>query len=110
MKPYPVLLALFLAPACAPTSSAPASAPDEVEWKMIKLQENFSTYDTDGDDLLSHEELKTAMIQNGGQNVTDSKVNKVMKFYDFNGDGKISLREAQSGAVSGPEELIDRVR
>lgn len=110
MKPFPVLLALLLAPACAPTTSTPVSDPDEVERKMIRLQENFPTHDTDGDDFLSRQELKTAMIKSGGRNVTDSRVTKVMKFYDFNGDGKISLREAQSGVVSGAEELIKEVR
>ena len=110
MKPYPVLLALLLVSACAPTPPKPAANPAEVEQKMIRLQENFSTHDTDGDDLLSHQELKTAMIKSGGRDVTDAKVDKVMDFYDSNKDGKISLREAQSGVVSGAEELIKEVQ
>ena len=97
-------LALLLFSACAPEPD-----PDAVERKMIRLQERFPMHDTDDDDHLSPEELKQAMIKSGVNDVTDTKVRKVTEFYDFNKDGKISLRETQSGVVTGAEALIDKV-
>jgi Ca2+-binding EF-hand superfamily protein len=110
MKSKPFLLIILFASACAPTPPNPPLSKEETLRKMIRLQQNFPAYDTNGDDRISRQELKSAMIKNHGKNVTDWKVDQVMDFYDFNQDQKISLREAQSGAVTGPEALIQKVQ
>jgi Ca2+-binding EF-hand superfamily protein len=46
------------------------------------------------------------MVRSGVKDPTEHQVSKVMRFYDFNRDGYISLREVQSGTVTGPEALI----
>lgn len=77
---------------------------------MIDLQTDFDKHDSNGDGSLSRDELKQTMIKMGARDTSDANVNRVMKFYDFDGDGRISLREAQSGAVSGAEALIETGR
>ncbi len=110
MKPILVFLPLILAfSACAPTPEAPELDPDAVERKMLSLQKNFNVIDTNDDDSVSPAEVKKAMIGSGSEDVSALRISKIMKFYDFNKDGKIDLREAQSGAVSGPEALIKKI-
>lgn len=103
------LLALLI-PACSPAPSQAPINPSEVEQKMIGLQENFDAFDTDADGYLSRQELKAGMVRIGAKDTSDKRVSKVIDFYDFNKDGKISLRETQSGAVTGPEALIKKVQ
>jgi len=110
MKPILVFLPLILAlSACAPAPKAPELDPVAVERKMLRLQENFNIIDSNKDDSVSPAEVKQAMINSGSANVSATRISKIMNFYDFNKDGKIDLREAQSGAVSGPEELIKKI-
>ena len=107
--PTAALLILALIPACSTAPSTPAPDPAAVEEKMIGLQEHFDDFDRNGDDQLSHAELKQGMIKVGAKDTSDARVSKIIEFYDFNRDGQISLREAQSGAVTGPEELIKKI-
>jgi len=84
----------------------PKLDPISVERKMLNLQKNFNIIDSNKNHSLSPAEVKQGLIRSGSTNVSDERVQKVVHFYDFNQDGKIDLREAQSGAVSGPQELI----
>ena len=102
-------LVLVLA-ACTPAAQKPQPDPIAVERKMLKLQENFNVIDSNKNDTLSPAEIKQAMIRSGSTDVSDERIGRIMKFYDFNRDGKIHLREAQSGAVSGPAELIKQIQ
>jgi len=111
MKPVLVFSSLILAlAACAPATKRPKLDPVAVERKMLRLQQNFNIIDSNKDDSVSPAEIKQAMIRSGSTNVSPQRINKVVKFYDFNRDGKIELREAQAGAVSGPEELIKEIQ
>ena len=104
-----VVTPLILLCACGTTSpEKPKYDVEETERKMMGLQQKFDLYDLDGNGLLTHEELTQGFIKAGIPDVTPEKVNKVIDFYDFNKDGMISLRETQSGQVSGAEELIKK--
>ena len=104
-----LFISLISLPACYPVAAKPKLDPASVERKMLKLQENFNVIDSNKNDSLSPAELKQAMIRSGSTDVSEKRVQNVMHFYDFNQDGKINLREAQSGAVSGPQELIKEI-
>ncbi len=105
-----ILPLLATIPACSSARKPPEPDPDLVWRKMLQAQQDFPKHDTDGDGRLSHSEVKQALIRSGSADTSDQKVSKVIAFYDFNKDGKISLRETQSGAVSGPDELIEQLR
>ena len=99
----PVLLA-----ACA-TSSSPTD-PEIVGRKMIGLQQKFDLIDTDGDGYLTRAEIIAGFDDIGVVDQSPETVDAIIDFYDFNKDGKLTLRETQSGAVTGPEELIRQYR
>lgn len=110
MKSYRlVFLSILWLPACSPVTEKPKLDPITVETKMLKLQEDFNVIDSNKNDSLSPAEVKQAMIRSGSTDSSEKRVQGIMHFYDFNRDGKINLREAQSGAVSGPEELIKEI-
>ncbi len=78
---------------CGSCSSAPGPIvpTTPVERQMIGLLEKFDRWDENGDGYLSQAELvKTKQL-------TGHKPAEVIAFYDTNGDGKISLKEAQKG-------------
>jgi hypothetical protein len=58
---------------------------------MIGLLEKFDRWDYNGDGELNLDELVT------GLKGTDFKPDRVIDFYDTNGNRRISLREAQEG-------------
>lgn len=60
---------------------------------MIGLLQKFDLWDLDGSGDLDLNEL-TKGIREGG---SDHPPENVMAFYDTNGDGRISLAEAQEG-------------
>ena len=103
MKPILALLPFLLA-AC---TTDPAS-PEVVGRKMIGLQEKFDLIDIDGDGYLTKKELMDGFDDLGVITQTPETADKIIKFYDFDKDGRISLREAQSGAVTGPDVLIEQ--
>ena len=86
-------------------SSDPRS-PEVVGRKMIGLQQKFDLIDTDGDGYLTKSEIIAGYDQLGVITQTPETADKIIQFYDFNKDDQISLREAQSGAVTGPDVLI----
>jgi Ca2+-binding EF-hand superfamily protein len=100
------LLCLPVLFACHHTESSTPHDPSEVQEKMIRFQMNFDELDRDGNGLLSREELRLGMIRSGVEDPSEHQVSKVMRFYDFNRDGNITLREVQSGTVTGPDALI----
>ncbi len=105
-SPLLVFLPLLSLHACSPVAGKPKLDPISVERKMLNLQKNFNIIDSSKNHSLSPAEVKQGLIRSGSTNVSDERVQKLVHFYDFNRDGKIDLREAQSGAVSGPQELI----
>lgn len=102
------LVPLVFLSACSNSSSKPKYSVAETERKMMGLQQKFDLYDLNGDGYLTHDELTKGFIAAGIPDVTTEKVDKVIDFYDFNKDGKISLRETQAGQVTGAEELIKK--
>ncbi len=75
------------------------------ERKMIGLLEKFDRWDEDGNGKLNHAELAHGLAG------TDHQPANVLKFYDTNLDGSISLREAQAGYARADEaEAIIRKR
>ncbi len=111
MRPYHLgLLAYLLLCACFQAAEKPSLNPRNVEQKMLDLQKNFNVIDTDRNDGLSPQEVKQAMVRSGSKDVSEKRIQKIIEFYDFNKDGKIELREAQSGAVSGPEAMINKIQ
>ena len=80
--------------------------PKVIDRKMVGLQQKFDLLDTNGDGYLTKSEIIAGFDAIGVVNQSPETADKIIKFYDFNKDGKISLRETQSGAVSGADELL----
>lgn len=83
--------------------------PRRVATRMKDLQIHFDDLDSDRDGRLTRAELLANAHKIEADRVDESNVGEIIGFYDFNKDGEISLREAQSGAVTGPEALIEKV-
>lgn len=83
--------------------------PQRVATRMRDLQIHFNRLDDDRDGRLTRSELLANAHKIDADRVDESNVDEVVGFYDFNKDGEISLREAQSGAVTGPEALIEDI-
>lgn len=107
MKKAICLFPLALLAACS--TSSPTD-PEVVGRKMIGLQQKFDLIDTDGDGYLTREELIAGFDDIGVVDQSPETVDAIIDFYDFNKDGKLTLRETQSGAVTGPEALIREYR
>ncbi len=73
-----------------------------VERKMLGLLEKFDRWDENGDGYLTANELHEA------ERIGNVPIEKIMKFYDTNGDQKISHGEAQRAyhRASEAEKLI----
>jgi hypothetical protein len=84
--------------------------PKVVDRKMIGLQQKFDLIDLDGDGYLTKQEIIGGFDDLGVVNQTPETADAIIAFYDFDGDQRVSLREAQSGAVSGADELLRRYR
>lgn len=67
------------------------------ERKMIGLMEKFDRWDEDGNGQLDHAELTHGLAGTAHQPAN------VIKFYDTNHNGSISLREAQAGYARADE-------
>ena len=107
MKALIALPALLLIASCA--TEAPTD-PAVVGRKMIGLQQKFDLIDTDGDGFLTREEIVAGFDDIGVVDQSPETVDAIIDFYDFDKDAKLSLRETQSGAVTGPEALIREYR
>ena len=57
-----------------------------------KLREVFAFFDEDNNNEISHDELKKALNQLGG-NYTDRQIAKMIRKIDTNGDGSINFEE-----------------
>lgn len=93
----PAALALFSLAACSP---GPGTAIPETrsEKQMLGLMEKFDRWDFNGDGELSAKEISTGIAGvQGTQKGVTYKAADVVKYYDKDGDGKVSLREAQAG-------------
>ncbi|MGB6222739.1 EF-hand domain-containing protein [Haloferula sp.] len=101
------LIPLALLTACSTPSP---TDPEVVGRKMIGLQQKFDLIDTDGDGYLTREEIIAGFDDIGVVDQSPETVDAIIDFYDFNKDGKLTLREVQSGAVTGPEALIREYR
>lgn len=108
MKASLALPLFALLTACGTTEST--TDPEVVGRKMIGLQQKFDLIDTNGDGYLTRSELVAGFDDIGVVDQSPETVDAIIDFYDFNKDGKLSLRETQSGAVTGPEELIRQYR
>ncbi len=71
--------------------------PRPVERQMFGLIEKFDRWDYDGSGQLDASELKEA------ERISGIPADELIEFYDENGDGLISLREAQAGMERVPE-------
>lgn len=108
MKASITLPFLVLITSCS-TAPAPTD-PKVVGRKMIGLQQKFYLLDTDGNGYLTRAEIIAGFDEMGVVDQSPETVDAIIDFYDFNKDGKLTLRETQSGAVTGPEALIREYR
>lgn len=92
-------LSLPLFAVCVSCSSAPGpiTPTTPVERQMIGLLQKFDRWDENGDGELTEIELKPT------EQVTGQPASKVISFYDTDGDGRISLKEAQQGLSRSSE-------
>ena len=102
----PILFVPILALAACTTDSPD---PEVVGQKMVDLQKKFDVIDTDSDGFLTKAEIVAGYDELGVVNRSPGMADEIIDFYDFDKDGRISLREAQSGAVTGPEKLIEEI-
>lgn len=85
----PPLITAFTAIGCAPESERiPESRTDR---QMLGLIEKFDRWDYNGDGRLTQNELAEA------SEISGYPAAEILKHYDANGDGAITLREAQAG-------------
>ena len=99
---------IILVASCSTTPSP--TDPEVVGRKMIGLQQKFDLMDTDGDGYLTRAEIIAGFDDIGVVDQAPETVDAIIDFYDFNKDGKLTLRETQSGTVTGPEALIREYR
>lgn len=106
VKPTALAFLPFLLAACHTDPMDPAV----VDRKMIGLQEKFDLVDLDGDGHLTRQEIIKGYDELGVVNQSPETADALIAFYDFDGDRRVSLREAQSGAVTGADELLRQYR
>lgn len=90
-------LALCSLTACSP---GPGDAIPETrtEKQMLGLMEKFDRWDHNGDGELGSKETREGITTaQGTSKGAKRKAAEVIKYYDKDGDGKVSLREAQAG-------------
>lgn len=73
------------------TAPGPVTPTTPIERQMVGLLQKFDRWDEDGDGYLTASELAPT------QQVTGRPPENVVKFYDGDGDRRISLKEAQAG-------------
>ena len=97
------LVYLFLALFAFLVGCAPAPyQPSVRQRQMIGLVQKFDRFDHDGDGYLTRKELDDGLRAEGSLILSPAELDRVMKAYDTNHDGRISHAEAQIGASLGP--------
>jgi EF hand len=93
-----------LCSACHPGMS-PVVPKTPMQRQMVGLLEKFDRWDYNGDGELSKREVRIGIRSlRGKPQQVDYTATKVLKFYDTDKNGKISLAEAQDGYRRGHEE------
>jgi hypothetical protein len=87
-----ICLGFPLLAACG-TGADVVPAKSDTERQLIGFIEKFDRWDYNGDGYLEMSELGETMARTG------NPPERVMAFYDVNGDGRISLAEAQGGKM-----------
>lgn len=82
--------------------AACATQPDPVKRQMIGLLEKFDRWDYNGDGQLSESELKEA------EELSGKPAAEIIRFYDTDGNRRISLTEAQA-AIPRLDEARENV-
>jgi len=100
--PFPFTATLILL-GCAAACTPVAEQPQARQRQMYGLVQKFDRFDENGDGYLTRGELATGIKESGTVHLTPAQLDQVMQGYDRNGDKRISQREAQQGADSGPE-------
>ena len=68
--------------------------------QAAELKKAFSVMDSNGDGVVTKDELKT-LLKGLGEDVTDDVVDEMIKIADENGDGKIQFDEFVKAATDG---------
>ena len=68
--------------------------------QAAELKKAFSVMDSNGDGVVTKEELKN-LLKGLGEDVTDDIVDEMIKIADENGDGKIQFEEFVKAATDG---------
>jgi len=71
------------------------------EYDEDTLKEAFEAIDKDKSGTIDQDELKTA-ISNCEKNLSDAKVDEMMKFADADGDGKVNFQEFKKVMLMKP--------
>lgn len=99
MHRLPILLAAAtLLAACATSTTAPApGSPEAKRLQAHGLVEKFDRFDYNGDGFLSRTEIAEGIRDHQIEGVPNP--DEVIRSVDTNGDGRISLGEAQTAAA-----------
>ena len=68
------------------------------EEQITRLQQGFTTVDTNGDGQVTKEELKSLLSQLG-ESIDDAVIDEMIKIADVNGDGKVDFNEFVKAAT-----------
>ena len=68
------------------------------EEQLGELKKAFTVMDTNGDGVVTKEELKT-LLSGLGEEVTDEVVDEMINIADANGDGKVNFDEFCAAAT-----------
>lgn len=68
---------------------------------MVSLLEKFDRFDYNGNGRLTREEIVHGLKDLGSSGVTEAEVDALIKHADTNGDGSVSLWEAQRAERRG---------
>ncbi|MGL5018557.1 MAG: hypothetical protein ACRDBP_10505 [Luteolibacter sp.] len=103
-----LILPCVIALASCASGPGPVTPTTRTERQMLGLLEKFDRWDDNGDGELTAKEIDAGIARFKGTSVkVDYTGKEVVKFYDTNGNGSVSLREAQAGyhradEVKGP--------
>lgn len=90
-----IVFASLLLVSCAGSGSGGSG--ENQQRKMIGLLQKFDLWDLNGDGYLTEKEISDGLSTHQVQ-ISETPA-EIMEFYDRNGDGKISLSEAQGALL-----------